>query len=334
MRYNIGKLTPLYESISVGNRRFRMCIENNLSHYVKAKSRQEKSQMVCNIVEGIKANSSPGAGFIKKVRIATGLLLSLTRLFAFLNRLTFWFALKDLFANRWFEVGGKMARDKVGQALRDAMKIQRAKKGDSPRVDGALRGSAAGKAGNSTVERRFKSGNYRDAMNEVVSSNTTIVDSSRRSRADSFDDSISDSGDSLWPHMALPAVPLQPILPPRESSDDLASLLMSNPPSCLMPPPAPLLVPTYSAAVHIPAALVVGRELMYAPDNTVYLGIHNNTGVREEDHRSVPYRSLWSDHDLLPNPVTFPAEGLKKKESVKLPEDELQFLRANSDPFP
>jgi hypothetical protein len=289
--------------ISVGNRRFRICIENNLSNYVKAKSRQEKSQIVCSIVEGVKAKSS-GAGFIKKVRIVTGLLLSLTidkTLCVFLNLLTSWLASeKDLFANRWFEVGDKMARDKVGQALiRDAMKIQRIKKGDSPRVGGALRKRTAGKAGNLIIERHFQ-----------VRSHMTI-DSSRRSRADSFNDSISDSGDSQWPQMALPSAPLQPIFPPRESSYDLSSLLTSNPPSCLMPPPLPI----YNA-VHIPAAL--GREPMYAP----------HAGVREDARLSVPYLSLWTDHDLLPNPVAFPAGGLQKKESLKLLEDELNFLHA------
>jgi hypothetical protein len=238
---------------------------------------------------------------------------------------------KDLFANRWFEVDDKIARDKVGQALRDAMKIRRAKKGDdSPRICRALRKRAAGKAESSNFERHFQYGNSRDATDKVVTSNMTIDSSSWRSRADCFDDSISDSGDSLWPHMAFPSASLQPILPPRESCDDLASHLLSNPPSCLMPPP----LPTYSAMHSIPVALL-GREPMYAPDNTLSLGMDNNTDVREEDCLSVPYRSLWSDHDLLPNPVTFPSGGLQRKESVKLPQDELHFLRANSrDPFP
>jgi hypothetical protein len=263
-----------------------------------------------------------------------------------------------------------MAKEKVGQALRDAMKVQRAKKGgDSPKVGVALKKRPVGNAGNSNtivvaVEKIFQSGNSRDedaTMDQVVSSNNNtmpILDSTttatsttiRRSRADSFDDSISDSEDFLLPHLALlPSMrPLQTLLLPREPaaapSDDLASLLMSssnsnsNPPSYLMPTHH-----SSSNAVHMPAALLLGRERMYAPDHSLSLGggvpntsnITTRAGGVQEDYRlSARFRSLWSDHDLSPNPVAFSAgRGVQKKQSVKLPEDELQFLRANSDPL-
>mmetsp|Transcript_65442 Transcript_65442/g.98694 ORF Transcript_65442/g.98694 Transcript_65442/m.98694 type:complete len:371 (-) Transcript_65442:84-1196(-) len=83
----------------VGNRRFRMCIDSHLDSYVKVKSRQQKSKIVTSIVQNIrKAASSSGGGFVRK----------------------------DLLTRRWFKVDDKLAREKVGQALRDAIKTRRA----------------------------------------------------------------------------------------------------------------------------------------------------------------------------------------------------------------
>mmetsp|Transcript_15928 Transcript_15928/g.27797 ORF Transcript_15928/g.27797 Transcript_15928/m.27797 type:complete len:404 (-) Transcript_15928:43-1254(-) len=83
----------------VGNRRFRMAIDNHLDSYMKVKSRQQKSKIVTSIVEGIKKSAGcNGGGFIRK----------------------------DLLTRRWFRVSDKLAREKVGQALRDAIKTHRA----------------------------------------------------------------------------------------------------------------------------------------------------------------------------------------------------------------
>ena len=54
---------------SVGNRRFRICIENNLARYSKAKSKLEKSLIVMSIVDNIRESSTQeGGGFVKQVR--------------------------------------------------------------------------------------------------------------------------------------------------------------------------------------------------------------------------------------------------------------------------
>ena len=56
----------------VGNRRFRMCIDSHLEKYIEVKSRQQKSNIVSNIVHNItKAASKSGGGFVRKVRTGT-----------------------------------------------------------------------------------------------------------------------------------------------------------------------------------------------------------------------------------------------------------------------
>lgn len=52
---------------SVGNKRFRGVIEENLVRYVNAKQKQEKSKIVSEIVDTIRRNAGIG-GFVKKVR--------------------------------------------------------------------------------------------------------------------------------------------------------------------------------------------------------------------------------------------------------------------------
>ena len=84
----------------VGNRRFRVCIDNNLNTYMAAKSKHEKSTVVTVIVDAVKESSTQGrGGFVRK----------------------------DLVSGRWFEVGDKIAREKVGHALRDAIKLRQRK---------------------------------------------------------------------------------------------------------------------------------------------------------------------------------------------------------------
>eukprot|EP00429_Kryptoperidinium_foliaceum_P008799 CAMPEP_0176007336 /NCGR_PEP_ID=MMETSP0120_2-20121206/3181_1 /TAXON_ID=160619 /ORGANISM="Kryptoperidinium foliaceum, Strain CCMP 1326" /LENGTH=268 /DNA_ID=CAMNT_0017340095 /DNA_START=37 /DNA_END=840 /DNA_ORIENTATION=+ len=74
----------------IGNRRFRICIDNNLRTYSKAKSKHERSSVVTCIVDVIREMGS--------------------------------FVRKDESSGCWFEVDDKTAREKVGHALRDAIK--------------------------------------------------------------------------------------------------------------------------------------------------------------------------------------------------------------------
>eukprot|EP00429_Kryptoperidinium_foliaceum_P135955 CAMPEP_0176261398 /NCGR_PEP_ID=MMETSP0121_2-20121125/40077_1 /TAXON_ID=160619 /ORGANISM="Kryptoperidinium foliaceum, Strain CCMP 1326" /LENGTH=401 /DNA_ID=CAMNT_0017601337 /DNA_START=197 /DNA_END=1405 /DNA_ORIENTATION=+ len=82
----------------VGNKRFRELIDKHIDSYLEAGSRQEKSAIVAKIYDHIRMHASkPSSGFVRK----------------------------DLLTRRWFLVNEKEARDKVGQALRDAIKIIR-----------------------------------------------------------------------------------------------------------------------------------------------------------------------------------------------------------------
>ncbi len=81
----------------VGNRRFRICIENNLKTYEMARSKHERSMVVTTIVDAIReCQSWERGGFVRK----------------------------DTATGRWYEVGDKTAREKVGHALRDAIKLR------------------------------------------------------------------------------------------------------------------------------------------------------------------------------------------------------------------
>ena len=79
----------------VGNRRFRYCIENNLPTYVRAKSKHERSLIVTIIVDAIRDSNAGGIG--------TG------------------FVRKDLANGRWYEVGDKIAREKVSEVFQLGM---------------------------------------------------------------------------------------------------------------------------------------------------------------------------------------------------------------------
>eukprot|EP00980_Cylindrotheca_fusiformis_P005559 scaffold1177_cov79-Cylindrotheca_fusiformis.AAC.1 len=84
----------------IGNRRYRVCIENNVQSYSAAKSRSEKSAIISEIVTSIRESSTQGGGFVRL----------------------------DSNTRRWYEVGDKVARDKVGQTLRDSSYINANKK--------------------------------------------------------------------------------------------------------------------------------------------------------------------------------------------------------------
>ena len=68
----------------LGNRRFRSMIEDNLEKYSRANSKLEKSLIVSEIVDAVRA-SSPGGGFIREK------------------------------GGIWYEVGDHIAREKCGQ---------------------------------------------------------------------------------------------------------------------------------------------------------------------------------------------------------------------------
>jgi hypothetical protein len=73
-----------------GNVRFRGLIHRFKNQYAQANSKVEKSLVVSEIVDAVRG-MSPQGGFIKK------------------------------FGNTWYEVGDSVAREKIGQCLRDAL---------------------------------------------------------------------------------------------------------------------------------------------------------------------------------------------------------------------
>ncbi|KAL3942727.1 MAG: hypothetical protein SGBAC_003134 [Bacillariaceae sp.] len=81
----------------VGNRRFRMIIDSHLSTYMEVMSRRQKTRIVSTIVKNITVAAASGGGFVRK----------------------------DLLTRRWYKVNEKLAREKVGQALRDAIKTKK-----------------------------------------------------------------------------------------------------------------------------------------------------------------------------------------------------------------
>jgi hypothetical protein len=73
-----------------------VCIDNNLNTYTNAKTKHEKSMVVTVAVDAVTESSTQErGGFVRK----------------------------DLVSGRWYEVGDKIAREKVGHALRDAIKL-------------------------------------------------------------------------------------------------------------------------------------------------------------------------------------------------------------------
>lgn len=73
-----------------GNKRFKLIVESSLQRYSKAPSKLAKSAIVSDIVDTIR-KSSPDGGFVKKE------------------------------GTMWYEAGDHLAREKVGQALRDML---------------------------------------------------------------------------------------------------------------------------------------------------------------------------------------------------------------------
>jgi hypothetical protein len=89
----------------VGNRRFRVIVAMNLTRYVEAKTRTDKSTVVNNIVDQI-WDASPNGGFVK--RDASGL---------------------------WSVAPTPVAREKVGHALRDCITAPLRRKSKSTDVE-------------------------------------------------------------------------------------------------------------------------------------------------------------------------------------------------------
>jgi len=86
----IGRGKKCYNHI--GNINFRNLVSNNLDEYSSAKTKQEKSNILADLVKLIR-KISPNGGFLKQDS-ATGL---------------------------WYEVGDFLAREKTSQAFRDAL---------------------------------------------------------------------------------------------------------------------------------------------------------------------------------------------------------------------
>ena len=82
--------TGLQSYHSIGNRRFRVLISLFVTHYRKATTKSNKSWVVINIIDTIHAH---GGSFIKL----------------------------DRASGRWYEIGRRLAKDKVGHALRNAL---------------------------------------------------------------------------------------------------------------------------------------------------------------------------------------------------------------------
>ena len=78
-----------------GNRRFQITIQLYHDRYASCKSKFEKSVIVSEIVDSVRENSQMG-GFVKR----------------------------DSKTGAWFEVGDSVAREKVGQALRESLRSQ------------------------------------------------------------------------------------------------------------------------------------------------------------------------------------------------------------------
>lgn len=94
-----------FDVLTAGNQRFRSLCELRKERYSAAKSKIEKSLIVMEIVDAIREGSQCG-GFVKK----------------------------DPKASRWYEVGDAVAREKVGQQLRDCLKSDYCRDRVSPAI--------------------------------------------------------------------------------------------------------------------------------------------------------------------------------------------------------
>ena len=118
-----------------GNHRFRQIIEMSLPKYDKATTKLEKSLIVSSIVDSVR-QASPNGGFVREEK------------------------------GRWYEVGDHIAREKVGQCLRDSLhtkyksstkaKKRRRKQMESKMVDDVDRFMESNHLAASTMEQISK----------------------------------------------------------------------------------------------------------------------------------------------------------------------------------
>eukprot|EP00980_Cylindrotheca_fusiformis_P017273 scaffold5345_cov86-Cylindrotheca_fusiformis.AAC.3 len=140
--YKFIHLTPS----KVGNLRLKVCIDNYLRSYAKASSRSGKSAVITDIVESIRDSSDTGGGFVGF----------------------------DPSQNQWYEVGDKVARDKVGQALRDRLRNRKSIKDAIVKTKEQLDVSELGKESNLphtppyTVDTEVQNGCETGALSPTV----------------------------------------------------------------------------------------------------------------------------------------------------------------------
>lgn len=96
--------------VEVGNRRFRILIAQYLDPYTKASSKTERMALVSAIVDQVRQNSTTGRGFVRR----------------------------DKVSGIWYEVDDRLAREKVGQALRSLMRQRSAKQRRTKEVESRL----------------------------------------------------------------------------------------------------------------------------------------------------------------------------------------------------
>ena len=123
----------MFDCLEVGNRRFRIVIDNNLETYIEARTKHEKSLVVTVIVDSVRdCTTRAGGGFVRK----------------------------DLLTRRWYEVGDKIGREKVGHALRDAIKLK-AKEAENHRKDSPSSSSCEPKPKPKPSAKRRRTGDTR-----------------------------------------------------------------------------------------------------------------------------------------------------------------------------
>jgi hypothetical protein len=83
-----------------GNHKFRQLVEHSAPLYVAARTKLEKTQVIASVVDKVRRDSPGCGGFVKR----------------------------DFHTGLWFEIGDDKARDKVGHAIRRAVKESKNKK--------------------------------------------------------------------------------------------------------------------------------------------------------------------------------------------------------------
>jgi hypothetical protein len=102
-RWYFCGLSHQYTFFSAGNRRLMDLVVASVDVYNKAKSRQEKSKVISTIVDQILESTNPRGGFV----------------------------MRDANTRKWHQVDLKVARDKVGNYLREATKRKVTEKASS-----------------------------------------------------------------------------------------------------------------------------------------------------------------------------------------------------------